>query len=729
MSGQTPAALPDPDGGRSTVQDTRSTSANATNHKTTQQPFFSALVRQLRRPFRRAVGLYRRSIQLRVVAMTLVLSLGVVLLLGVVVMNQVRNGLLQTKMQSAQTQAESGFAAARSAANDLSTLAHKSGSPASGQSGISPTAGTDTALDLGAVMTDEVNALAQSGAGSYYVVGMLPSGKDPRAASSRAMPASGSVDPTATIPAELQQRVAAGAGGDAASFTSVTYRNGAQTEPGVVIGEQIALPSSVVSDVATPGNAYQLYYVFPFTQETSTLNLVTGTLATAGVFVVILLGAISWLVVRQVVTPLRMAAEISEQLASGRLEERMKVSGTDDITRLGESFNRMAGALQAQIRQLEELSRVQRRFVSDVSHELRTPLTTVRMAADLLYEAREDFGDPMAERSAELLQNQLDRFESLLADLLEISRFDAGAAILDSEPTDLREVVGRVIDAAGPLAERKGSAVRVIGADEPVVAECDPRRIERILRNLVVNALEHGEGRDIEVRMAAGDGAVAVAVRDHGIGLKPGEAARVFNRFWRADPARARTTGGTGLGLSIALEDAALHGGWLHAWGEPGGGSQFRLTVPRSAGSEISRSPIPLEPEDSRGNLGLDLSGSPYRRARPAGATALPAAEADQAATQPSLGPGLGGVLGYGSVIPALPGPTRGTPASNPADLGSVSGLGAGFGTVGGHVVVPGTAATRTDDRPESLDAARWDAESAHGSGPDGEDEGTREEV
>ncbi|WP_052441774.1 MtrAB system histidine kinase MtrB [Streptacidiphilus anmyonensis] len=718
MSGQAPAALPQTDGGRST----------------TQQSLFSALWRQLRRPARRAVGLYRRSIQLRVVAMTLVLSLGVVLLLGVVVMNQVRNGLLQTKMQSAQTQAESGFAAAKTAAGSLSGYAHKAGGSASSQTGVGT--GSESLPDVGEVMNEQVQTLATSGAGSYYVVG-LPTSGDSSNATSRAMPASGGVDPTATIPGDLQQRVAANPGNPESAYTTVTFQNGTQSQPGVVIGEQISLPNEGNGQygAAAVNGSYQLYYVFPFNQETSTLNLVTGTLATAGVFVVILLGAISWLVVRQVVTPLRMAAEISEQLASGRLEERMKVSGTDDITRLGESFNRMAGALQAQIRQLEELSRVQRRFVSDVSHELRTPLTTVRMAADLLYEAREDFGDPMAVRSAELLQNQLDRFESLLADLLEISRFDAGAAILDSEPTDLREVVGRVIDGAGPLAERKGSAVRIVGGDEPVVAECDPRRIERILRNLVVNALEHGEGRDIEVLMATRDGAVAVAVRDHGIGLKPGEAARVFNRFWRADPARARTTGGTGLGLSIALEDAALHGGWLHAWGEPGGGSQFRLTIPRSAGTEITRSPIPLEPEDSRGNLGLDISGSPYRRMRPAGATALPAAgELEPGQAQPSLGPGLGGVLGYGSVIPALPGPTRATPASNPADLGTVSGLRAGFAPGGAQVVVPGTVTTRTEEvRTEEVRAdepreprvprERQQADGSH------EGEGTREEV
>jgi two-component system sensor histidine kinase MtrB len=307
-----------------------------------------------------------------------------------------------------------------------------------------------------------------------------------------------------------------------------------------------------------------------------------------------------------------MAAGISERLAAGRLQERMKVTGEDDIARLGESFNKMAQTLQVKIQQLEDLSRMQRRFVSDVSHELRTPLTTVRMAADVIHDAREDF-DPVTSRSAELLQNQLDRFESLLSDLLEISRFDAGAADLAAEPIDLRDVVRRVVDAAEPLAERKGSRVVVRGDEQPVIAEADPRRVERVLRNLLVNAVEHGEGRDVVVRMATAGGAVAVAVRDYGVGLKPGEATRVFNRFWRADPARARTTGGTGLGLSIAVEDARLHGGWLQAWGEPGGGSQFRLTLPRTAGESLRGSPIALEPEDSRRNRSLKSAGLPPR--------------------------------------------------------------------------------------------------------------------
>ena len=276
----------------------------------------------------------------------------------------------------------------------------------------------------------------------------------------------------------------------------------------------------------------------------------------------------------------------------------MRVRGEDDLARLAASFNQMATSLQRQIRQLEDLSRVQRRFVSDVSHELRTPLTTVRMAADVLHEARDEF-DPAVERSAEILQAQLDRFEALLADLLEISRYDAGAAVLEAEPTDLRVLARHVIEAMETLAERKGSDLRLVEPGVACVAEVDAGGSSgscatwSSTRSSTARA-----GRSRSGSPPTSD-AVAVAVRDHGVGLEPEAVGMVFNRFWRADPARARTTGGTGLGLSIALEDAHLHGGWLQAWGEPGDGCQFRLTVPRRLGAELERSPIPLEPMDS----------------------------------------------------------------------------------------------------------------------------------
>nr|WP_326847185.1 MtrAB system histidine kinase MtrB [Streptomyces kaniharaensis] len=628
--------------------------------------------RQLRRPTHRVTALYRRSIQLRVVAVSLLASIAVVLVLGVVVVAQVRTGLLDTKMASAREQARIGFQAELKKIDEAKDQRLRVGATAD-----------PSTEEIGTWLLRQVNDLAASGQTVYSVIAMMPGtgqtvmpdavGFGPRY--------SGDILPN-SVPDSLRAKLYAEPGQmfDQPTRIHRSAESGGHTEPGLALGMQFVGPA---------GTSYQLFYLFSFGQETDTLNLVTGTLATAGVFVVILMGGIAWVVVRQVVTPVRMAAGISERLADGHLEERMKVTGTDDIARLGESFNRMANALQAQIRQLEELSRVQRRFVSDVSHELRTPLTTVRMAADLIYDSREDL-DPMAARSAELLQGQLDRFESLLADLLEISRFDAGAAILDAEPVDLREIVGRVVEAADPLAQAKGSTVVIRGDGEPVLAEVDSRRIERILRNLVVNALEHGEGRDVVVRLGSADGAVAVGVRDYGIGLKPGEASRVFHRFWRADPSRVRTTGGTGLGLSIAVEDAHLHGGWLQAWGEPGGGSHFRLTLPRTRGGEISRAPFRLEPEDSRNNRGLGTYGMPYRRAiSPAGATALSVAE-EQAETPESAGNGFGS--GLGGVLNIGPGLGKARLPEGPrADPSDVRTAGAGYGATGAQVMVDPT--------------------------------------
>ncbi|MEP6697584.1 MAG: HAMP domain-containing sensor histidine kinase, partial [Pseudonocardiales bacterium] len=179
-----------------------------------------------------------------------------------------------------------------------------------------------------------------------------------------------------------------------------------------------------------------------------------------------------------------------------------------------------------------------------------------------------------------------------------ISRHDAGFAVLDPEPTDVRALTRRVVDALRPVAARFGSDVAVSLPEARVIAEVDPRRVERVLRNLIGNALEHSEGREVQVTLAGGDEAIALTVRDHGVGLRPEDYSRVFHRFWRADPSRARQVGGTGLGLSISLEDARLHGGWLQVWGAIGRGAQFRLTLPAHRGQLLTGSPLPLEPVD-----------------------------------------------------------------------------------------------------------------------------------
>ncbi len=301
------------------------------------------------------------------------------------------------------------------------------------------------------------------------------------------------------------------------------------------------------------------------------------------------------MVTRQVVVPVRAAARTAERFADGHLSERMPIRGEDDMARLAVSFNDMAESLSRQIAQLEEFGNLQRRFTSDVSHELRTPLTTVRMAADLIYDHSEDL-DPALRRSTELMVNELDRFETLLNDLLEISRHDAGVAELSVEAVDLRTTVNSALGNVGHLAEDAGVQMIVDMPDDEVIAEVDPRRVERILRNLIANAIDHAEHKPVRIRMAADEDTVAVTVRDYGVGLRPGEEKLVFSRFWRSDPSRVRRSGGTGLGLAISVEDARLHQGRLEAWGEPGNGACFRLTLPLVRGHKVTTSPLPMKP-------------------------------------------------------------------------------------------------------------------------------------
>jgi two-component system sensor histidine kinase MtrB len=378
----------------------------------------------------------------------------------------------------------------------------------------------------------------------------------------------------------------------------INYRDMRPSVPGLAAGATLNLQGT---------DRYQIYLMFPLTQEVATLMVLRNAVVTTGAILVILLTFIAALVSRQVVTPVRAARQAAESLASGNLRDRMKVRGQDDLARLATSMNYMASELEKQINTLEELSAVQQRFVSDVSHELRTPLTTVRMASEVLYEARDEF-DPVAARSAELLQNELDRFEALLSDLLEISRFDAGAAQLNVEEVDLRDLVYQVVEAHERLAETNNTEINVHESGE-AKAEVDPRRIERILRNLLVNAIEHSEGHPIDILIESDDAAVAIAVRDHGVGFEASQARQVFHRFWRGDASRARAVGGTGLGLAIAMEDANLHGGWLTAWGRPAMGAQFRLTLPKKVGAILETSPLPLVPRDLVGPGGAKLDG------------------------------------------------------------------------------------------------------------------------
>ncbi|MBB5642093.1 MtrAB system histidine kinase MtrB [Cryobacterium roopkundense] len=392
---------------------------------------------------------------------------------------------------------------------------------------------------------------------------------------------------------ELRRSVQASS--DEQFWQSVTLTDDTGTSiPGIVVGSQMTVPVA---------GTYELYIGYSLQDAESTLLFVQQTLGFAGLALVLLIGGVSWVIVRFVVTPIRVAAETSEKLASGDLEVRIPEKGQDVIATLARSFNGMADSLQSQIQKLADLSEVQQRFVSDVSHELRTPLTTIRLAGDVLYDQRASF-PPATGRTAELLHTQVERFEVLLSDLLEISRYDAGSVELESEPTNLVHLAEDAIDGLRALAESKGTDLRLVAPGGYLNADVDPRRIRRILHNLVGNAIEHGDGKPVVISVDSNADSVAIAVRDYGMGMSQSEVAHVFDRFWRADPSRKRTIGGTGLGLSIAREDATVHGGWLQVWSTPGHGACFRLTLPRLAGATLTVSPIPLPPVDATEALG-----------------------------------------------------------------------------------------------------------------------------
>jgi two-component system sensor histidine kinase MtrB len=510
---------------------------------------------------------WRRSLQFRVVSLTLLLSTSLVGVFGWTVASVVTNGLLQTKMKTSTQLVRDG---GRYAATQLKVV-NQPDDPALRTTVPGVVTQLATSPSLGGQEVQVVMLLSDDNLG-------LPS-------EAVAQPDSSALrivrSPQLRALRQLVHGDRPGQGRIAAQYTTATLSGGVSTQ-------YLALGTPV----ATFGGQLELYYLFPLDVQVYQVNLVRTTLVLTTVTLVALLAMLAAMMTRMVVRPVRLAAQTAQRLAAGLLDQRMVARGEDDLARLAVAFNHMAANLQRQIERLEEMSRLQRRFTSDVSHELRTPLTTVRMAADLIFSSREDF-DPAVARSAELLQMELDRFEGLLTDLLEISRFDAGFAALDAEPVDLAAIVHSAVERLTSVARWSGSEVIVRVPDEPVVAEIDGRRVERVLRNLLGNALEHGEGRPVLVTLRATEQAVAVAVRDRGVGLRPGEEKLVFNRFWRADPSRARQTGGTGLGLSISVEDARLHGGWLEAWGEPGGGARFRLTLPIRAGTVLRESPLP----------------------------------------------------------------------------------------------------------------------------------------
>ena len=225
----------------------------------------------------------------------------------------------------------------------------------------------------------------------------------------------------------------------------------AGVRPGIVVGSTVEIPLA---------GKYELYLVFDLSSEQQTLDFVQQTLLIGGLVLIFIIGGVAYVVTGWLVRPVKIAAEVSEEIADGALDVRLLEKGEDVIAVLARSFNKMADSLQQQITKLASVSKMQQRFVSDVSHELRTPLTTIKLAGDIIFEARDTL-DPSLKRSAELLSGQIVRFETLLNDLLEISRYDAGAVRPELEIHDLNQIVGMSVASVEPLATDRGSQIQI----------------------------------------------------------------------------------------------------------------------------------------------------------------------------------------------------------------------------------------------------------------------------
>ncbi|NDA82390.1 MAG: sensor histidine kinase [Actinobacteria bacterium] len=509
----------------------------------------------------RIFSFFRRSLFLKVFSLAAFLSIALIYLVGSNVFERISNGIFEEKTSSAISQ---GRAVIQYAQYRFSI------------------AGLDRNVDYSVIADEMVNSANISAAESGREV-VLINAAGKKVAGIPEVSTSNFLLPEA-VPNALREKIISN---EELSWQrgDLEYVNG-KVIPGIYIGRLIEIPNI---------GKYEMYVAYDFMAQQSSVDLIGRSLWGTGFLLMMLILLTASIVLRLVIKPVQVAAEVAESLTTGDLERRMAVKGEDEIARLGIAFNQMATTLSNQISKLENLSRVQQRFVSDVSHELRTPLTTIRMASDVIHSARSNF-DPTIARSAELLLSQIEKFELLLQDLLEVSRFDAEAAILKLDRIDIASLVRRSSEDLTLLAEEKGTTLRLHGFEAPIYVDADSRRIERVVRNLITNSIDHSESKPIDISVAENENAVSIGVRDYGVGLAQQYWSRVFDRFWRADPSRSRIRGGTGLGLSIAKEDAILHGGDIRVWGEEGSGAHFVLTIPKKVGTPISISPISAIP-------------------------------------------------------------------------------------------------------------------------------------
>ena len=322
-----------------------------------------------------------------------------------------------------------------------------------------------------------------------------------------------------------------------------------------------------------------LYFVFDASPVDTALAQLRLGLATAGLVAVLLALVTAGLMARGILRPVAAAGAAARRIAGGDLTTRVPAGGRDELAGLAAELNRMAGSLETTMARLEEAQRHNRQFVADVAHELRTPLSALVAEASLI---EPDLASlpPDARRAGELLIGDVRRMRTLVDDLLEVSRFDAEVEQAAIEEVDLGRVVSAVVAARLP-----GAAVTVPAA--PVMATTDPRRLERILANLLDNAREHAPDAPVEASLVPIRGGAVITVADRGPGVRADAQPHLFERFYKADA--SRRGGSSGLGLAIAAEHAALIGATLRVRSRPGGGLVFTLTVPAAATGSLRR--------------------------------------------------------------------------------------------------------------------------------------------
>lgn len=518
----------------------------------------------LRRLLRHGRAEVRRSLQARTVALTVLLTLAVAVVFSGVSMASVRASLLNQITQQSRS--------------DYSNMVQQA------QTSLDA-ADVSSTVQIQQLVNDLASSLQSDG--SSNLVGVYLWSRD---SSSRA------IIPVSTEPSYedlISDDIRSSVASDVAD--NVFYQPiSLPIDSGVPGGGTPGAVLGTVLEFGTAGNL-EFFAIYSYTLQQQSLTQIQLSLVAICALLSVVVGVVIWLVIRGIIRPIERVAAASETLASGDLSTRVTVDRKDEIGVMQQSFNAMADSLNQKIDELEDASISQKRFVSDVSHELRTPVTTMRMASDLL-EMKKDGFDSSTRRTVELLSGQINRFQDMLADLLEISRYDAGYAALDLVETDIREPITTAVDQVNGIAQAKHVPIHVFLPNVQVLSCIDSRRVTRIVRNLLANAVDFAEDKPIEVRVAANRKAVAISVRDYGVGIAPDDLPHVFDRFWRGDPSRSRVTGGTGLGLAIAATDALLHQGIIRVHSKLGEGTWFLVLLPSDPKcGKVADSELPVD--------------------------------------------------------------------------------------------------------------------------------------